>query len=362
LFAHSKDSQTCNDYKTKDYLTILKEETMSAQSYQNYIYRPACMEDVEAATDLFNVCSMEEIGAAQFVVEDNRSWWESPGFNLETDTHAVVTPDGALIGYADIWDAEPHVRLHGWARVHPDYRHNGVGAHLAQWLEARARESIPKAPEGTRVVLLQETLAHDEIAQTLLRGQGYQLVRYFFRMVIDLDVVPPEPLVLEGITIRPFIRGQEERAVIQAMQEIFKDHWGWVEHPFEEEYERWMHWIDTDPDYDPSLWFIAVDGDQIAGMSLCSPKITEDPDMGWVGTLGVLRPWRRRGLALALLRHTFGEFYRRGKARVGLGVDASNLTGALRLYEKAGMHPVRQFANFEKELRPGIDLSTQTLE
>jgi len=76
----------------------------------------------------------------------------------------------------------------------------------------------------------------------------------------------------------------------------------------------------------------------------------------------VLRPWRRRGLALALLHHTFGEFYRRGKRRVGLGVDADSLTGALRLYEKAGMHPIRQYASFEKELRPGVELSTQTLE
>jgi mycothiol synthase len=339
-----------------------EEKTMSAQSYQNYTYRPACMEDVEAATDLFNVCSMEEVGAAQFVVEDNRTWWQSPGVNLETDTHAVVAPDGALIGYADIWDAEPHVRLHGWARVHPDYRLNGIGAHLAQWLEVRAREAIPKAPEGARVALLQSVITHDEVSQTLLREQGYQLVRYFFRMVIELDTPPPEPILPEGITIRPFIRGQEERAVIEADREAFRDHWGYVEYPFEEEYARWMHRIDNDPDFDPALWFVAVESDQIVGMSLCSPKMTEDPDMAWVNILGVRRPWRRRGVALALLHHTFGEFYRRGKRRVGLGVDASSLTGALDLYKKAGMHPVRQYANFEKELRPGVELSTQTLE
>jgi mycothiol synthase len=242
----------------------------------------------------------------------------------------------------------------GWARVHPDYRRNGIGAHLAQWLEARATMSIPKAPAGARVVLLQETLAHDEVAQALLRAQGYQLVRYFFRMAIELDGPPPDPVVPEGITIRPFIRGQEERAVIQAMGAAFKDHWGYVERPFEETFKQWMHWIDTDPDYDPSLWFIAMDGDQIAGLSLCSPKITEDPDMGWVGTLGVLRPWRRRGLALALLHHSFGAFYRRGKARVGLGVDAGSLTGALRLYERAGMRPVREFASFERSCAPAL--------
>ncbi len=334
---------------------------MSAQAYQNYVYRPARMEDAESVTELFNLCSLKDIGAAQFLVEDNRSWWQSPGFNLEADTHVVLTPDGTPVGYADLWDVEPHVRLFGWARVHPDYRCNGIGTHLAQWLEARARESIPKAPAGARVVLLQETLAHDEVAQSLLREQGYRRVRYFFRMAIELDTSPPAPVLPEGITIRPFIRG-EERALIEAQRAAFKDHWGCVEQPFEEEFARWMHWIDSDPDFDPSLWFVAVADDRIVGMSLCSPKVAEDPDMGWVGTLGVLRPWRRRGVALALLHHSFGEFYRRGKRRVGLGVDAESLTGALSLYKKAGMHPIRQYASFEKELRPGIELSTQTLE
>jgi ribosomal protein S18 acetylase RimI-like enzyme len=77
--------------------------------------------------------------------------------------------------------------------------------------------------------------------------------------------------------------------------------------------------------------------------------------------LGVRRPWRKRGLGLALLNHAFGEFYLRGKRKAGLGVDAENLTGALKLYEKAGMHVHKQFDMFEKELRPGLEISTQTL-
>jgi ribosomal protein S18 acetylase RimI-like enzyme len=83
--------------------------------------------------------------------------------------------------------------------------------------------------------------------------------------------------------------------------------------------------------------------------------------MGWVGTLGVRRPWRKRGLGLALLRYSFNEFYRRGIRKVGLGVDAQNLTGALRLYEGAGMHVHQTFDQYEKELRPGTEISTQTL-
>jgi len=78
--------------------------------------------------------------------------------------------------------------------------------------------------------------------------------------------------------------------------------------------------------------------------------------VGWVGTLGVRKPWRKSGLGLALLQHTFGEFYRRGMKTVGLGVDASNKTGATHLYQRAGMHIVSEFITFEKEIRPGRDL------
>ena len=84
--------------------------------------------------------------------------------------------------------------------------------------------------------------------------------------------------------------------------------------------------------------------------------------MGFIEVLGVCRSWRRQGIALALLHHCFREFQARGQKRVGLGVDAASLTGATRLYEKAGMTASRQFNVFEKELRPGVDLSLQTLD
>jgi len=110
--------------------------------------------------------------------------------------------------------------------------------------------------------------------------------------------------------------------------------------------------------HDPSLWFLAMDGDQIAGISLCQD---EKERGGWVHSLGVLRSWRQKGLGLALLHHSFGEFYRRGIHNVYLGVDSENLTGATRLYERAGMHVVREEYVYEKELRGGKELSIVTL-
>jgi ribosomal protein S18 acetylase RimI-like enzyme len=133
--------------------------------------------------------------------------------------------------------------------------------------------------------------------------------------------------------------------VHEADEEAFEDHWGSVHTSLEE----WRHFM-TAAHYDPALWFVVWDGDEIAGISLCNAGWTGDPGLGWVNVLGVRRPWRRRGLALALLLHSFHELEARGMDRVALGVDAESLTGAVRLYEKAGMRVVRQSDTWEKPL------------
>nr|NIP25107.1 GNAT family N-acetyltransferase [Phycisphaerae bacterium]NIV00160.1 GNAT family N-acetyltransferase [Phycisphaerae bacterium]NIV69695.1 GNAT family N-acetyltransferase [Phycisphaerae bacterium]NIX28922.1 GNAT family N-acetyltransferase [Phycisphaerae bacterium] len=107
--------------------------------------------------------------------------------------------------------------------------------------------------------------------------------------------------------------------------------------------------------YDPALWFVAIDGDEIAGYAICREIKNQSSKKGYVDKLGVRRPWRRRGLALALLHHSFSEFFHRGIQEVHLQVDADSLTGATRLYEKAGMHPYLKKAIYQKVLRAGLD-------
>jgi ribosomal protein S18 acetylase RimI-like enzyme len=55
---------------------------------------------------------------------------------------------------------------------------------------------------------------------------------------------------------------------------------------------------------------------------------------------------------MALLRRACAEFYRRGRGKVALGVDSESLTGATRLYERAGMRVERLYSVYRKELRP----------
>ena len=100
---------------------------------------------------------------------------------------------------------------------------------------------------------------------------------------------------------------------------------------------------------DTTLWTLAWSGDDVAGFVLAYPERVGDPALGWVGTLAVRKPWRRRGLGGTLLLTSFRDLYDRGRRRVGLGVDAENVDGAVRLYERAGMHVVQRFDNWVRE-------------
>jgi mycothiol synthase len=160
--------------------------------------------------------------------------------------------------------------------------------------------------------------------------------------------------------VRSFVPGQDEAAVIDVQQAVFRDHWGYVAPTVEEDLKILRHWM-TDPDYDPALWLLVMAGERLVGISLNAAYLDEDPEMGWISTLGVLREYRQRGIARALLHHSFNQFHERGQRRVGLGVDTQNLTGALRLNEGVGMRAYRTMYVFEKELRPDVELSTRAL-
>ena len=344
----------------REIATLVKEDDAGRDN--GLAARPARMEDAAAVTEVLNACAIELIGHPTWETAELALEWQSPTLDLAKDSLLVETADGRVVGYADVWDQEPHVRIYSMGRVHPAFRGRGIGTLLGRWLEERARRSVEAAPAGSRVTLLQHTLVSDAPALELLRGTGFEVIRYSYQMKIEMEGPPPEPVAPAGILIRPFVRHEEEEAVLRADEEAFKDHWGYVERPFEDGLKETLYWMENDPHFDPSLWFVAMDGDEIAGVALCYPRQVEDPEMGWVSSLGVRRRWRRQGLGLALLRHSFGEFYRRGKRSVGLGVDAQSLTGATRLYERAGMHVQRQYANLEKELRAGAELSTQRVQ
>jgi len=327
-----------------------------------YVARPVSLEDADAAAVLLNAYSQAFRGEDDVTSDELRLGWSSPGFDLATDSVIVTKPDGAIVACADFWDTlEPHVRTHAWCRVHPDHRGRGLGTWALEWIQARARKALDRAPTGARVVMLNSVIEEDAPAHRLLEDRGWNQVRSFYTMRIDFDGAPDPAVFADGITVRTFRAGEPVEDLARTVDDCFSDHWGHVPAPMEEMLEHWRHWIEEDPTHDPSLWLLAESDGRIAGMSLCSLEAEGDPERGWCHTLGVRREWRRKGLGLALLTESFGELHRRGKRGVGLGVDASSLTGATRLYEKAGMYVARQSDTYELLLRNGEDLAGRDL-
>lgn len=284
---------------------------------------------------------------------DLRVEWQSPDFDLARDAWVVTDQHGRVVGFESFQNNRAHALLEGDGYVHPDFMGLGIGTTLLRALEVRAREEIPHAAPDLRVVIrnILATTPSDAVAREMHENEGYRPVRYHWRMQIQLAGSPPPPVWPVGVELRPFLAGPHNPSVYEAEQEAFLDHWG----SHHSSFDAWRHHKQLRDGFDPALWHVAWAGDEVAGFSQCRWR----QGIGWVSTLGVRRPWRKQGLGLALLLHSFGDFHRRGMNTIGLGVDASNPTGATRLYKKAGMDVAAEYVTYEKELRPGRDLDEE---
>lgn len=312
-----------------------------------YTVRSPTEDDIPAILALLRDFDLAEMGQADpWTPESILGDWED--LDVATDAWLILAPDGQLAGYATVTDNDAG-RLVADGYVHPDWQGRGVGSTIIDLTEARAAALIETQPADARVVLVNNVMANSFAACNLLEGRGYALTRVFFRMQIVLDAAPPAPEWPEGISARTCDGSLEDvRRTYETVEEGFKDHWEHIPRSFED----WHKHMSIEP-IDPALWLLAQEGDQVAGVALCRARAD---GTGWISQVAVLRPWRKRGVALALLRAAFGAFYQRGICEVGLGVDAQSLTGAQRLYERAGMHVAARFARYEKELRSGRDL------
>jgi mycothiol synthase len=313
---------------------------MRMMALDGYHVRRPAVTDVAAVTALIRACEVVDFGVAERTEEDTTVALRT--IDPQRDAWLVEDERGRLAAAAAVRAPHP-TNLRAFVVVHPDYRGRGVGTHLLALSEGRAGELAAAAPPGEDVKLTQGVGPHNDAARTLLEKHGYAFVRRFWRMGIDLRQELPEAEWPEGIRAEPL--GGNEREVFDAMEEAFADHWGFTPH----DYEEWRAWMVDRDDFDPSLWIVVRDGDELAAASL--NYVSEG--VGWVGVLGVRKPWRKRGLGLALLRAGFREFRARGLETAVLEVDSENATGATRLYERAGMHVVHHSDAFQKLLVAG---------
>ncbi len=152
----------------------------------NLVARPPKIKDLEAITELIITCEIAEHNASDYTVDDLRSEWQRPSFNLETDAWVVLTTKGQPVGYASVWHTE-HQQIQMFTRVHPEYRGRGIGTLLVRLAEERARLHISKARPGTRVTLSSTVSSTNRVARQLLEREGYTPMRQFWRIIIEMD-------------------------------------------------------------------------------------------------------------------------------------------------------------------------------
>ena len=299
--------------------------------------------DVAEVVRLVNEASRAEHGTDDVTEPEIARWFSQPGVDRERDMF-LAEDVGGPVAYADVSDTGEAGELF-WIdlRLPPDAS-EAAGDGLIEAATQRAVELAAQRRPGRAPRIIADASSANPRAAAVLERAGFSLYRHSYRMAIDLAGEIAEPRFPDGLDVCTFAPGVE-RAVFDAVNEAFADtydHGPWS-------FDEWLHWNVESESFDPELWWLVYDGDEIAGLCLCRPYEAE-PDMGWVASLAVRRPWRRRGIARALLLTAFREFERRGFARVGLGVDADSLTGADRLYESAGMRPIRRHDMYEKTL------------
>jgi mycothiol synthase len=302
-----------------------------------YQMRPATLDDLDAVADVMQAADVDVTGGSDLDADMIRDLWSSPSIDLALDSW-VVSKGDAVVAYAHVQE-DGETRLRGWGDVHPDHLDRGIASAILERAEARAVQRFEPVAKGRL-----ELAAADgnEAAGALMRSRGFEYARSFRHMQIDLDGASVDPGESpDGIEIRAIELERDLPEIHAIFVDAFREEWGYREVSFEE----WKANEVDSPSFDPSFWFIAAE-EESGLVGAVSGLIWGR--LGWIGELGVRKPWRGRGIASALLRRSLSTFAARGLTRVRLNVDADNPTGAVALYERVGMRKVRGWDIYEK--------------
>ncbi|MGH2455866.1 MAG: GNAT family N-acetyltransferase [Candidatus Limnocylindria bacterium] len=314
--------------------------------------RPSRVDDAAVLSDLFNADNAADGLHWRSTAAELANWLSHASEHFDPGRDLLVLEhQGRVIASSDVeWiDTTDGLREYRTGcSVHPDWRRRGIGRWLLRHNEARAADHARRHPTDRPRVLGCWSGDSAVGRRELFIQEGYAPARYFFDMVRpSLDGAAPLPLP-EGLELRP-VTADQLRRLWDADVEAFADHWG----GFDGSEPRFREW-QSDPKFDPSLFVVAWDGDEIAGGVLNEINDAEnlafDRKRGWLASVFVRRPWRRRGLARAVVMQSLVVFRERGLTSAGLGVDADNPHAALRLYEQTGFQVDMRSAAYRKPL------------
>jgi ribosomal protein S18 acetylase RimI-like enzyme len=288
------------------------------------IERPACRDDLRAVVELFCAYDVAFRGGADTDDTDFTDDWDKPGFDWSTST-LVVEDDGRLVGFATV--------VEEYADVMTSADRTDLVPQLLAWVEQHPGALEHYVPEA------------DRGRHQLLATRGWRPARRFWRMRRELDTPIPAPVWPDGVTVRTYDRPRDDVAVHTLITTAFRE----IGDQHERTLAEWQGYLLDSERFDSDLYLVAECDGQVVGAALAQ---TVGGDYGFVRQLAVAPSHRGHGLGLALLHECFRRHAERGLPATVLGVDAGNPTGALGLYDKAGMRTVEQFTRWD---RPAAD-------
>jgi ribosomal protein S18 acetylase RimI-like enzyme len=284
--------------------------------------RPAAQDDFDAVFELLDARSRAAFGVSELQRSHLLEAWARPG----TDRFVAVL-DGTVAGYAELDEA--HDVVHA-------ARDSDVGDALLGRIEERARE---RGFDHLDVTVVPE----DEPLFALVRRNDFTLGRETLRMWRPLDDRLPTPAWPDDVGVRTYTDEDAER--VHAL--LDEQYAGWDDSYVPRSHDGWLAFMTGHDDFDPRLWFLVEREDELVA---CALHWREHQRRGWVKDIVVSESERGRGLGKALLHEGFRAYATRGVERVGLKVDSTNPTGALRLYEKVGFVTDRRYGIWTKRL------------
>jgi len=244
--------------------------------------------------------------------------------------------------------AEPVHNMRHEGGVHPSYRGRGFGGELLDWAEQTAVPLHDDRFPGRPLSLSSGCLSRNAGAVALHEQRGYQPVRWFHSMTRDLSAAIPAAIIPAGVEISGYAPERAEHALL-VRNESFRDHW----ESTETSTQSWARFL-ASPAFRPGLSFLAYEGSEPLGMLISREhdaynRATGHRDLH-IALVGTRAAGRKRGIATALLMTAMSAARAEGYDQASLGVDADSLTGAVRLYERAGFTVALTWTAYRKQL------------
>jgi mycothiol synthase len=259
--------------------------------------------------------------------------------DLTQDAWLAFRDGDTLVGYATVTPYQDGLCYHVY--VDPACEGIALNRMLLQECDRQTRTRVA-AQAGSGGAIVTTWIAHGYDRDRLaIEAAGFQLVKCSYEMRIDMEHRPPEPRWPEGIWVRSAVPGQDDGAICRLMAAAFAG-----THLAPSDFAGWRDAMIGGAYFDADLWFLALRKEEIIGACLCA--VYPEQQQAWVRQLAVAAPWRRRGVARALLLHAFRAFYERDHPTVRSGVEADTI--AHRLYEQVGMRRVQQFDEYQKKI------------